>query len=42
MGKSKKKVVDVVRPDYQPTEAEKREDMKNRFEFRGSNEGCTI
>ena len=29
----KKKVVEVVRPDYQPTEAEKREDMRTGVSF---------
>ena len=33
MGKRKKKVVEVVRPDYQPTEAEKREDMRTGKSF---------
>ena len=31
---AKKKVVEVVRPDYQPTEAEKREDMRTRLGFK--------
>ena len=30
----KKKVVEVVRPDYQPTEAEKREDMRTGLGFK--------
>ena len=29
----KKKVVELVRPDYQPTEAEKREDMRTGKSF---------
>ena len=29
----KKKVVEVVRPDYQPTEAEKREVMRTELSF---------
>ena len=33
MEKRKKKVVEVVRPDYQPTEAEKREDMRTGKSF---------
>ena len=30
---SEKKKVEVVRPDYQPTEAEKREDMRVDLNF---------
>ena len=29
----KRKKVEVVRPDYQPTEAEKREDMRTGLSF---------
>ena len=33
MGSRKRKVDEVVRPDYQPTEAEKREDMRTGLSF---------
>ena len=33
MDKDKNKTVEIVRPDYQPTEAEKREDMRVDMSF---------